>query len=693
MVLTEAGARARGRANGHASGNDVPGPLAQGTGKDDKASPRRPPGAQAVAPFGDAVLQPWLRERKAQDLRAGKIPATGLRALVTQLLAAPLPEDDRAVATAVRSLCRALPSPLPAPLLNAVLEATREAALREPDFPSQCHVAYPVLQGIDEVTHDDRGEAHLHRLLGAVLAFGEASPEPAILFAAWLRLVVAQVNPEGLVSFVLQAFGAHPPRNAEALGTAMGHLALHALRELRDRPDLVFSQAVQVLTWLLRQEGARRAEGLAGFGQGLGSSRHLSPRHLCELLQAVAAVREDIRDRQAGSEVRAMMDGVTGLNDWRGTHAQAVLQSLAARRDGSDDPLPHDDAMNTLRGLFEATLHPGLSAQELADRLPPWADLLGLPMLSTGDLVEVGRSLGSTLGGSDMPEALPSVLARGLATQATDAPRAGAVLRGLLLAMGGPGIEDTHLAGLASGLAQPAGHGMALTLVLADAVGALGAAGTQGAQRAQALSALGERLERVLPAQLPSALPAPLRIGLALATDPLGALLKEDLPLADRLAGLEAAYALPGLLDDAMVKRQLWSCSLLAATDPALALQASRLIVLHAGARITPAAFRELSAALLPQARAHQPALADLYASFARHGQFDEGAPARKPGNKAGWQQRHAAAARRAEAGAKFLREEAALINRGLARAAFEPLARALAAQASELAPATERKH
>ena len=533
MVLTAAGARAHGRANG----NDVSAPLAEVAGKDGKTSPRRPPAAQAVAAFGDAVLQPWLRERKAQDLRGGKIPATELRTLVTQLLAAPLPEDYMAVATAVRSLCRALPSPLPAPLLNAVLEATRESALREPDFGAQCYVAYPVLQGIDELTHDDRGEAHLHRLLGAVMRFGEAWPQPAILFAAWLRLVVSQVSPEGLVPFVLHALDAHPPRSADALGTVVGHLALHALRELQDRPDLLFSQAMLVLSWLLRQEGPRRAEGLAGFGQGLSSSRHFSPRHLCELLQAVAAVREDIRDRQAGAEVRTMMDEVTGRSDWRDTHAQAVLQSLAARGEGSDDPLPHDDAMATVRGLFEATLHPGLSAQALADRLPPWSDLLGLAVLAPADLVEVGRSLAHSLGGRDMPTALLSTLMQGLATQATDLGRVGPVLRGVVLALGGPGINDAHLAGLASGLAAGAGHGAGLTLVLADALGAL------GAQRAQAVPALRERLERVLAAPAASPLPAPLRIGLALAVDPLGALLKEDLPQADRLASLEAAYA------------------------------------------------------------------------------------------------------------------------------------------------------
>ena len=66
--------------------------------------------------------------------------------------------------------------------------------------------------------------------VGALMALLPAFGDQVV--PARLRLVLAQVNPEGLVSFVLQAFGAHPPRNAEALGTAMGHLALHALREL-----------------------------------------------------------------------------------------------------------------------------------------------------------------------------------------------------------------------------------------------------------------------------------------------------------------------------------------------------------------------------------------------------------------------------------------------------------------------------
>ncbi len=695
MVLTEAGAQACGRAGPTGAGRTAESAVPAGDpDPETKACPRRPPGAQAVKAFGEAILQPWLRERKAQDLRGGKIPAPELRALVTQLLAPPLPEDYAPVATAIRSLCRALPSPLPPPLLHAVLEAAREAARREPDFASQCGVAYPVLQGIDEVTHDERGEAHLHRLLGAVMAFGEADPQPAILFAAWLRMVAGELNAEGLVPFVLRALDAHPPRTPQALASVAGHLALHALRELRDRPDLVFSQTALVLAWLLRQDAPRRVEGLAGFGRGLGSSRHLSPRLLCEVLQAAAAARDEIHDRQAGADVRAMMDAVAGGSDWRATHAQAVLQSLATRREGSADPVPRDEALATVRGLFEATLQPGLSVQVLADRLPPWPDLLGLGMLTPGDLQAAGRALGLHLGGSDMPAPLLATLASTLAaTPAADLQRAGAVLRGVVLAAGGHEIDDTQLAGLARGLSQVPGGGAVLTLVLADALGAV------GAQRAQALPALRERLERLLPPPLP----APLRLGLALASDPLDAVMREEMPLADRIAGLEAAYALPGLLDEALVRQQVWRCSLLAATDVPLALQASRLLVLHAGSHITPATFRELRAALLPQSRAHQQALADLYGCFARHGQLDEPStapatrkpghkPGQKPGHKAGWQQRQEASTRRAEAGASFLREEAALIGRGLARVAFEPLARALVALASELAPVTERK-
>lgn len=682
MVLTEAGAQARARAGKPAE----PPPVTGDSGKDAKASPRRPPGAQAVTVFGDAVLQPWLRERKAQDLRSGQVPANTLRALVTQLLAGPLPDDYEPVSTAIRSLCRALPSPLPAPLLHAVLEAARSEALRQPDFASQCCVAYPVLQGIDDVSHDARGEKHLHRLLGAVMAFDEAAPAPAILLAAWLRMVAAHVSEDGLVPFVLHALDEQPPRSAPALANVAGHLALHALRELRDRPDQVFSHSGRMLSWLLRQDGPRRTEGLAGFGDGLCSSRHLSPRLLCEVLQAVAAAREDIRDRDAGADVRAMMARVAGAGGWRGTQAQAVLQSLACRKDATDDPLPREEALATVRGLLDSTLHAGVAPQEVAERLPPWEDLLGLGVLSTGELVEVGRCLGGCVGGGDAAPAVLSTLMEGLATPTADPTRAGAVLRGVVLSAGGAAIDDAQLAGLASGVARtPGGGGVALTLALADALGAL------GPQRAQALPALRERLEGLLPAPLP----ATLRAGLALAGDPLGALLREEMPSADRAVCLDAAYALPGLLDEAMVERQLWGCALLAATDLPLALQAARQLLAHAGARITPAAFRELRAAVLPQARHQQQALAGLYDGFARQGRFDEAAPTtapRKSGAKGAWQQRQAAHSRRDHAAARFLREEAALLGRGLARTAFEPLAQALEALASDLAPVNERK-
>ncbi len=670
MVHTEQGTRAHARAVDAVDSTRRAAPTPQAGSPDDKASPRRPPGAKAMAAAGDGVPQPWLRERKAQDL-------------------------------------------------HAVLDTARAAALREPDFPSQCHVAYQVLEGIGEVTADPRGEQHLRRLLAEVLAFDEAPPRPAVLFAAWLRLVVTHIAEDGLVPFVLQALEAHPPRSEPALAAVAGHLALHALRELKDRPDLVFLHLGQVLSWLLRQDGPRRAEGLGGLGDGLRSSRHLSPRLLCEVLQAIAAARDEIRERHAGADVRAMLDNVAGAAGWRGIHAQGVLQALSGDRDAAAAAMPREEARATLRGLFDATLHPGLDPQALADGLVPWADLLAVPVLSAGDWVEAGRSIGANLGGADMAPDVLAGLVAGLAAQGGDASRSGAILRGLVLAMGGADIEDAPLAALARALSRTTGAGgWPLVLALADTLGAL------GASRAQDLPTLRERLERLLaapgpvplPTPLPSPasppppapLPAPLRIGLSLASDPLGALLREDLPPADRLAGLEAAYAWPGLLDDMLVARQLWSCSLLAATDPVLTLQASRLLVLQAGTRITPGAFRELRAALLPQARAHQAALADLYGCFARHGRFDEdvpAAPAHKPGSrpaskpghkaggKAGWPQRQAATAHRAQAGAKFLREEAALIRRGLARLAFEPLALALEARAGELVPAIERKH
>lgn len=704
MVHTEAGAQARVREAGAQARVREPGTQAGvraasqsgalspvvDSDKDTKALPRRPPGSQAVAAFGDTVLQPWLRERKAQDLRGGQVPATALQSLVTQLLADPLPDDVEPVATAIRSLCRALPSPLAAPLLHAVLEAARAAALRAPDFASQCHVAYAVLQGIGDVSADDRGEQHLQRLLAAVLAFDEASPRPAILFASWLRLVVTHVSEEGLVPFVLRALEAHPPRSAPALADVAGHLALHALRELKERPDLVFLHLGQVLSWLLRQDGPRRAEGLGGLGNGLGCSKHLSPRLLCEVLQAIAAARDEIRERKAGADVRALMDSLASGAGWHGPPAQGVLQALASCTQAAADPLPRDEAVATARGLFDATLHPGPGAQALVDGLLPWQELLSLAVLAPGDVEHLGRSAGDNLGGPEMPAQVLSALVEGLASQAGTTAKAGAALRGIAQSAGGSLIDDAQLAAMASALARaPLRSGLPLALALVDTLGGL------GEPRAQALPALRERLGRLLPPPLP----ATWRTALALASDPLGALMEEGFPPGERIAGLEAAYALPGLVDAAMVERQLWGCTLLAATDLPLALQAARQLLLQAGSHVTPAAFRELRAALLPQARQHQEALADLYACFARHGNLEEGAAPpsnRKAGAKAaargGWQQRPSASHRRGEAAAAFLREEAALLGRGMARVAFEPLARSLEALAREMAPVTERK-
>lgn len=655
MLHTEGAAGTHGRA-GHPGASPIRtgGTTTDTAAPDAKALPRRPPGAQSLQHGRDGALSPWLKERKAQDLGGGH------------------------------------PSPQ---ALHELLAITRSAALREPDFASQCALVYPVIEGIDEVPHDLRGEAHLVRLLQAVLQFDEASPQPAILFAAWLRFTASHLSDDGLVPFVLQALDEHPPRSADALANVIGHLALHALRGIHERPDLVFTHTGRLLSWLLAQDPPRRAEGLAALGDGLGSSRHLTPRHLCEVLQAVAAARDRIGECNAAAGIRVMLDRIAGPAGWRGIHAQSILQSLASRSASTTDPLPRDEALATVRGLIDATLHPGIAPQELGERLPPWQDLQGLAALSAEDLAATGRAFVAALGGDAITPAVLHALVAQLAAQpaerAGDTARAGALLRGVVQAAGGKDIDDAPLAQIASALAQaPGGAGPALTLALASALDTL------GAQRALALPALGQRLERLLPLPLPAA----LRTGLALAGDPLGASLHAG-PLDERLAGIDAAYALPGFLDEAMVARQLWGCALTAATDPPLAVGVALRLLRQAGGRVTPAAFRELRAALLPQATMHLGALSDLYACFAQHGRFDEPAPtavarkqASKAGSKVGGQARSAGSARRADAAVKFLREEAQMLARSLARVRLEPLARALEALASELASGKDHK-
>lgn len=660
--------------------------------------PLRPPGALSTTRYHAAVLQPWLKERQAQDLRGGAPTPAQLTDILRVTLSPAARLSDAQIGQAVRSICRALPSPLPGPLLQALVRATQASAHAQAGFDLQWTLARMVLAHVADpatVTTAAAREQHLKMLLDAVLTLDERTDREPVMFTAWYVQACEWLGADAVVPATLRLLGACRLPSADAVLNLVARIGLQQMHALADQPGQVVPQLGQVVWWLLRQAPEVRGEGLAGLGMGLNASRFFAPRHLCEMLQAISGLSDEIDEREQPQRLRdiqRLVDALGGDDGFGAREVAAVVGSLRTRGIGTPDGMPPEEAVATLRGLFIGTLHPQQSVQQIREHLPRWSEVGALPGLAADHLQAVGQALGQALGGEDMAPAVLRALVGDLAADTAQAAlRAAPVLRGLLRAVGAPGLVDAHLAAVASALGQaPGSAGTVLVPTLADTLGVLGVA--TGPAKSTALRSLEERLERLLPAPFPG----PLRTGLALVAAPLSTLVHQ-VPAADSAACADAAFGLPGLLDDAMLARQWWACVLHAGTDAPLVLRVADRLLAHAGARITPARFRELRAALLAQVVERQDEMAQLYRHYAQVGRFDApvgAAPARKAGGKGFGPNRASgpgATARRHEGAQKFLREEAALLGRGLAGRALGPLVAALKAQATELA-GMERK-
>ncbi|MES2480930.1 MAG: hypothetical protein V4609_02945 [Pseudomonadota bacterium] len=633
-----------------------------------------------------AVVNPWLKERKALDLRKNAVTPQQLSALLAPLLDPAREMSNARAANALRSICRVLGDPIAPPLLKTLVESVHTAALRRDDWLAGCQFAYDMLAGIAQPPN----EKVLTSLLAAVLPGSEAPPEAALMVTAWFELAARQMDEDRFMPFLVRALDQMPPTEPAVLLNAMGRIATQWMLRLADKPEQMLPQFGQLASWLLRQPPEHAREGLSGLGQGLNASAHWTVAHLCEMLQAVAALRADAQAADTLRGLRRLANAMAGDDGLLPEHSLALLQHLHTRSQAATAPMPRDEVLATLDGLVWGTLAPDMTAAQLASEALPLGRIAQLTCLSLADLERVGTTIVQALGGAQINPAVLGALAEQISAAYVDADpdaqRTAALLRGMVRAAGGADMNDARLSALAEGLGvtEP---GLVLVGHLAQALGAVGA-GREAAR-----------------AQLATRLPGctPLKLGLELQAEPLSVLSQWGWPVPQAARLLAAVWRVPGVLDAASLPGHLWHCALLAQDHGPLAIEAAALLV-ECSRGVTVAQLRELRGALMAQALAVHPkgpppawtqAMAGLYRQFLEHGVFDS-APSATATGKGKLKKGHPVAPVKGSAAQdsvrRFLQEEITWLGQGRALAPLRPLALALGELLPSPAPILDAK-
>jgi hypothetical protein len=679
-----------------------PGPTA---GPDDKQLPS----ARDAAPgsYVLAVVKPWLKERKALDLRKNAATPPQLTQLLTPLLDPAREMSNARTANALRGICRVLGDPIAPPQLKAVVDCVHTAALRREGWLAGCQFAYDMLACIAQPPC----EKTLTSLLAALLPDSERPPAAATMVTAWFELAAKQYDEDRLMAFLVRALGQVELPQPPVLFNAVGRIATQWMLRLGAKPDQMLPQFGQLVGWLLRQPPEHAQAGLSGLGQGLNAGAHGSPRHLCEMLQTVNALRADFQSAGLHTAIRGFVDDMAGDDGLQASHAQSLLALLDERTRGAR-PMPRDEVLATLDGMVWGTLATDMTAPQVAAKGPPLGRIARLACLSSNDLEHVGQTVVQALGGQAIDPAVLGALGRQLAAIDAaegghsdnndtdidaDAHRRGALLRGMVAAAGGPALDDAHLMPLAKALGST-DAGIPLVAHVAQALGAAGPA------RETVLAQLASRLQVLMPAA------GPLRLGMALARDPLAAVHDAAMQAQDAIRLLSGAWRLPGALDEGRQTTHLWHCALLAADNGALAIGAAGLLI-ERGPGVTVDGFRELRSALLAQALAEHPDgppqawandMAGLYRRFLAHGVFDSAhtsnsQTAPKTAAKAKVKKPPAPALPQHPApppgSHKFLQEEITWLGLGLAQAPMRPLVDTLRTLARSPVAALDSKY
>lgn len=620
-----------------------------------------------------AVVKPWLKERRALDLRKSAVTPQQLSALLAPLLDPAREMSNARTANALRGICRVLGDPIAPPLLKTLVEGVHTAALRRDGWLAGCQFAYDMLAGIAQPPD----EKVLTSLLAAVLPGGEPPPEAALMVTAWFELAARQQDEDRFMPFLVRALDQVPQPEPAVLFNAMGRIATQWMLRLADKPERMLPQFGQLVGWLLRQPPEHARQGLSGLGQGLNASAHWTVAHLCEMLQAVAALRAEWQGAGLRDAVRGLVHDMADDEGLRPAHSLALLQHLQARSQASDRPIPRDEVLATLDGLAWGTLAPDMTAAQLASAALPLGRIAQLGCLCPADLERVGGTIVQALDGAQINPAVLGVLAEQLraacADADPDAQRTGALLRGMVRAAGGADMNNARLSALAEGLGVTEA-GLLLVGHLAQALGAVGAG--REAARTQ------------LAARLPGC--TPLKLGLELQADPLSVLSQWRWPVPQAARLLTAVWRVPGVLDAASLPGHLWACALAAQAEGALAIEAATLLV--EGSRgVTVAQLRELRGVLMAQALATHPegpppawtqAMTGLYRQFLQHGVFDKEPASAPQATAKGKTRKGAVAAAKGkpapDARRRFLQEELTWLGQGRAQAPLRPLAHAL---------------
>lgn len=622
-----------------------------------------------------AVVQPWLKERKALDLHKGAVTPAQLSDLLAPLLDPAREMSGTRLTNALRSICRVLGDPIAPPLLKTVVESVHKAALqRDGGWLAQCQFAHDLLACIANPPHEDV----LVSLLSALLPGSERPPEAALMVTAWFELAARGMDGSKFMSFLMRALDRVPLPEPAILFNAMGRIGTQWMLRLRDQPEQMLPQFGQLAAWLLRQPPEHARAGLSGLGQGLNASQHWSTVHLCEMLQTVAALRTGAQATGRHEALRGLVNDMAGDDGLQAKHAQALLRHLQERSQAATRPMPRDEVLATLDGLAWGTLAPEMTAAQVASEALPLGGIAQLACLSTAELEHIGETIVQALGGRQVSPAVLGALGEQLGAASAEADpgalRTGALLRGTVRAAGGEQLDDARLSRLAEGLGVTEG-GLVLIGHLAQALGAVGA----GREAARAH----------LATRLPGC--TPLKLGLELQADPLGVLSRWDWPVPQAARLLAAVWRVPGVLDAASLPGQLWHCALLAQDQGPLAIEAATLLV-ECSRGVGVAQLRELRGALMAQALAIHPkgpppawtqAMVGLYRQFLQHGMFDSAPPVKATATgkgklKKGYPVAPVKGGAAQDSMRRFLQEEITWLGQGRALAPLRPLALAL---------------